>query len=82
MGDRQRPEALRIDTSGPLRAEVTIVELLGAEKQLEVKRQKRADIKAKKRAELEKQLEALGCQLDGEVAKTGEVAARMGETGD
>ncbi len=33
------------------------IELLGAEKQLEVKRQKRADLKAKKRAELEKQLD-------------------------
>ena len=38
-------------------AEKAFIELLGAEKQLEVKRQKRADIKAKKRAELEKQLE-------------------------
>jgi large subunit ribosomal protein L17 len=33
------------------------IELLGAESELEVKRQKRADLKAKKRAELEKQLE-------------------------
>jgi large subunit ribosomal protein L17 len=33
------------------------IELLGAEKQLDAKRQKREDIKAKKRAELEKQLE-------------------------
>ena len=38
-------------------AEKAFIELLGAEKQLEVKRQKREDIKAKKRAELEKQLE-------------------------
>lgn len=38
-------------------AETAFIELLGAEKQLEVKRQKRADLKAKKRAELEKQLE-------------------------
>jgi hypothetical protein len=38
-------------------AEKAFIELLGAEKQLEVKRQKRADLKAKKRAELEKQLE-------------------------
>src|ERR1700751_6100676 len=37
--------------------EKAFIELLGAEKQLEVKLQKRADIKAKKRAELEKQLE-------------------------
>ncbi len=33
------------------------IELLGAEKQLDAKRQKRDDMKAKKRAELEKQLE-------------------------
>jgi large subunit ribosomal protein L17 len=38
-------------------ADKAFIELLGAEKQLEVKRQKRADLKAKKRAELEKQLE-------------------------
>ena len=38
-------------------AETAILELLGAEKQLEVKRQKRDEVKAKKRAELEKQLE-------------------------
>jgi large subunit ribosomal protein L17 len=37
--------------------ETAFIELLGAEKQLEDKRQKRAEIKAKKRAELEKQLE-------------------------
>ena len=33
------------------------IELLGAEKQLDAKRQKRDEIKAKKRAELEKNLE-------------------------
>jgi large subunit ribosomal protein L17 len=38
-------------------AETAILELLGAEKQLEVKRQKRDEIKAKKRKELEDQLE-------------------------
>jgi large subunit ribosomal protein L17 len=38
-------------------AEKAFIELLGAEKQLEAKRQKRDDLKAKKRAELEKQLE-------------------------
>src|SRR5271156_2902751 len=38
-------------------AEKAFIELLGAEKQLEIKRQKRTDLKAKKRAELEKQLE-------------------------
>jgi len=38
-------------------AEKAFIELLGAEKQLDAKRQKRDEIKAKKRAELEKQLE-------------------------
>jgi large subunit ribosomal protein L17 len=38
-------------------AEKAFIELLGAEKQLDAKRQKREDTKAKKRAELEKQLE-------------------------
>ena len=38
-------------------AEKAFIELLGAEKQLDAKRQKRTDLKAKKRAELEKQLE-------------------------
>jgi large subunit ribosomal protein L17 len=38
-------------------AEKAFIELLGAERELEVKSQKRADLKAKKRAELEKQLE-------------------------
>jgi len=38
-------------------AEKAFIELLGAEKQLEVKRKKRENIKAKKREELEKQLE-------------------------
>jgi large subunit ribosomal protein L17 len=37
--------------------ERAFIELLGAEKQLDAKRQKREDIKAKKRAELEKQME-------------------------
>ena len=37
--------------------EKAFIELLGAEKQLDAKRQKRDDVKAKKRAELEKQLE-------------------------
>src|ERR1035438_3236905 len=37
-------------------AEKAFIELLGAEKQLDAKRQKRDDIKAKKSAELEKQL--------------------------
>ena len=37
--------------------EKAFIELLGAEKQLDAKRQKREDVKAKKRAELEKQME-------------------------
>jgi large subunit ribosomal protein L17 len=37
--------------------EKAFIELLGAEKQLDAKRQKRDDLKAKKRAELEKQME-------------------------
>jgi large subunit ribosomal protein L17 len=58
-GDRQGGY-LRIVRTGFRKGdggEKAFIELLGAEKQLEVKRQKRADIKAKKRAELEKQLE-------------------------
>jgi len=38
-------------------ADKAFIELLDAEKQLEVKRQKREEIRAKKRAELEKQME-------------------------
>ena len=38
-------------------AEKAFIELLGAEKQLDLKRQKRDQIKAKKRADLEKQME-------------------------
>src|SRR5271157_634568 len=38
-------------------AEKAFIELLGAEKQLDLKRQKREEIRAKKRAELEKQME-------------------------
>jgi len=37
--------------------EKAFIELLGAEKQLDAKRQKRDEVKAKKREELEKQLE-------------------------
>jgi large subunit ribosomal protein L17 len=58
-GDRQGGY-LRIVRTGFRKGdggETAFIELLGAEKQLEVKRQKRADVKAKKRAELEKQLE-------------------------
>jgi len=53
-------------------AEKAFIELLGAEKELEAKRQKRADTKAKKRAELEKQLEEAKKE---EEAKGGEEAA-------
>jgi len=38
-------------------AEKAFIELLGAEKQLDLKRQKREETRAKKRAELEKQME-------------------------
>ncbi|MGB8261400.1 MAG: 50S ribosomal protein L17 [Terracidiphilus sp.] len=58
-GDRQGGY-LRIVRTGFQKgdgAEKAFIELLGAEKQLEVKRQKREDTKAKKRAELEKQME-------------------------
>src|SRR5271157_3148661 len=49
-------------------AEKAFIELLGAEKQLEVKKQKRDEIKAKKRAELEKQLEESKKEEPGEAA--------------
>ena len=58
-GDRQGGY-LRIVRTGFQKgdgAEKAFIELLGAEKQLDAKRQKRDEIKAKKRAELEKQLE-------------------------
>ena len=51
-------------------AEKAFIELLGAEKQLEVKREKRAERKAKKREELEKQLDAQ--QKEAEAAGEGE----------
>jgi large subunit ribosomal protein L17 len=47
-------------------AEKAFIELLGAEKQLEVKRQKRLDLKSKKRAELEKHLEEQQKQAESE----------------
>jgi large subunit ribosomal protein L17 len=59
-GDRQGGY-LRIVRTGFQKgdgAEKAFIELLGAEKQLDEKRQKRADVKAKKRKELEDQLEA------------------------
>jgi len=52
-------------------AEKAFIELLGSEKQLEVKRQKRAEIRAKKKAELEKQME----EAKKEDEKGGEEAA-------
>ncbi len=55
-------------------ADKAFIELLGAEKQLEVKRQKRVDLKSKKRAELEKQLEEQQKQAETE-GKGGEEAA-------
>src|SRR5579859_7018099 len=58
-GDRQGGY-LRIVRTGFQKgdgAEKAFIELLGAEKQLDEKRQKRDAVKAKKRAELEKQLE-------------------------
>jgi large subunit ribosomal protein L17 len=58
-GDRQGGY-LRIVRTGFQKgdgAEKAFIELLGAEKQLDAKRQKREDVKAKKRKELEKQLE-------------------------
>ena len=69
-GDRQGGY-LRIVRTGFRKGdggETVFIELLGAEKQLEVKRQKRDDLKAKKRAELEKQLEESKKEEPGEEA--------------
>src|ERR1700735_5125240 len=74
-GDRQGGY-LRIVRTGFQKgdgAEKAFIELLGAEKELEVKSQKRADLKAKKRAELEKQLEE--GKKDEDEAEGGEQAA-------
>jgi large subunit ribosomal protein L17 len=73
-GDRQGGY-LRIVRTGFRKGdggEKAFIELLGAEKQLEAKRQKSADLKAKKRAELEKQLEEA---KKDEETKGGEEAA-------
>ena len=73
-GDRQGGY-LRIVRTGFRKGdggETAFIELLGAEKQLEVKRQKREEIKAKKRKELEEQLEAAKKEEEG---KGGEEAA-------
>jgi len=59
-GDRQGGY-LRIVRTGFQRgdgAETAFIELLGAEKELEAKAQKRAELKAEKRKKLEEQLEA------------------------
>jgi large subunit ribosomal protein L17 len=69
-GDRQGGY-LRIVRTGFQKgdgAEKAFIELLGAEKQLDAKRQKREDLKAKKRAELEKQLEETKKNEGGEEA--------------
>jgi large subunit ribosomal protein L17 len=66
-GDRQGGY-LRIVRTGFRKGdggEKAFIELLGAEKQLDAKRQKRDDVKAKKRAELEKQLEEAKKEEDG-----------------
>jgi len=58
-GDRQGGY-LRIVRTGFRKGdggEKAFIELLGAEKQLDAKREKRDEVKAKKRAELEKQME-------------------------
>ena len=73
-GDRQGGY-LRIVRTGFRKGdggEKAFIELLGAEKQLDVKRQKREEIKAKKRKELEDQLEA---EQEGRRRKGGEEAA-------
>ena len=74
-GDRQGGY-LRIVQTGFQKgdgASKAFIELLGAEKHLELKRQKSADLKAKKRAELEKQLEEQ--KKEAEETEGGEQAA-------
>lgn len=69
-GDRQGGY-LRIVKTGFQKgdgAEKAFIELLGAEKQLDEKRQKRDDIKARKRAELEAEMEKQKPQAGGEDA--------------
>jgi large subunit ribosomal protein L17 len=55
-------------------AEKAFIELLGAEKELEAKRQKRDEVKAKKRKKLEEELEAAKKEEGGE-GEGGEKAA-------
>ena len=69
-GDRQGGY-LRIVKTGFQKgdgAEKAFIELLGAEKQLDEKRQKRTDAKAKKRAELEEAMEKQKSEDKGEEA--------------
>jgi len=69
-GDRQGGY-LRIVRTGFRKGdggETAFIEMLGAEKQLDAKREKRAEVKAKKRAELEKQLEEQKPEEGGEQA--------------
>jgi large subunit ribosomal protein L17 len=69
-GDRQGGY-LRIVRAGFRKGdggETAFIELLGAEKQLDAKREKRAEVKAKKRAELEKQMEEAKKDEGGEQA--------------
>ena len=54
--------------------EKAFIELLGAEKQLDAKRQKRDEIKAKKRADLEKQMEEAKTEELKEVKEKEEAA--------
>jgi large subunit ribosomal protein L17 len=55
--------------------EKAFIELLGAEKQLDAKRQKRDDLRAKKRADLEKQLEEAKTEEAKEEASSQEASA-------
>jgi large subunit ribosomal protein L17 len=69
-GDRQGGY-LRIVKTGFQKgdgAEKAFIELLGAEKELDQKRQKRADIKTKKRAELEEAMEKQKTEAGEEAA--------------
>jgi large subunit ribosomal protein L17 len=76
-GDRQGGY-LRIVRTGFRKGdggEKAFIELLGAEKQLEAKKQKRDEIKAEKRKKLEAELEAANKEQEGKEDKGGEEAA-------
>jgi len=76
-GDRQGGY-LRIVRTGFRKGdggEKAFIELLGAEKQLEAKKQKRDEIKAEKRKKLEAELEAANKEQEGKEEKGGEEAA-------